>query len=687
MNSLRASFAPYWESIQRTLFLRLEQALGPLTEKQQQLVQTLEVIRIERLIPRYFRAPGRPPKDRAAMARAFVAKAVYDLPSTRALLDRLVADGALRRLCGWERKFEVPSESVFSRAFAEFADTQLPQRVHEALIRETHYDRLVGHLSRDSTAIEAREKPATKEKPPPPPKRKRGRPKKGEGIRLPGPGQEPGHRAAGSAHSGRYMGMRPSRQRYDQDTLRPERDPRDARRIQELEQENTELRKERDRWKQRSEHLQGQLDAARRAGCRQAAPFAKNRPQGRGGRPGRKAGEAYGRQGRRARPAQVDETYAAPVPAACPDCGGAVDVTGVASQYQEELPAVRPVVRRFDIEVGHCSRCQRRVQGRHALQTSDALGAAGAQLGPGVVALVVELHTEMGVPLAKVAHVLRTTFGLQVTPGGLAHLLHRTARDAAPTYTALCEQVRNSPVVTPDETGWRVAAISHWLWAFVTPETTVYAICPGRGFDDATTVLGADFAGVLVRDGWVSYRCYRAALHQSCLNHLLRRCKELQEDHPDSLWAGQVQAVLQTGLAVRDRCNAGELSEHGLASVRGRLVAQLGRLIDAPPPLDDAERFARHLATEFAAVFLFLWDLSVDATNWRAEQAIRPAVVIRKVCGGNRTRHGADSQQVLASVVRTARQRDLDLPPLIATMLRATGPVVPDAFGLPPPPA
>ena len=145
-----------------------------------------------------------------------------------------------------------------------------------------------------------------------------------------------------------------------------------------------------------------------------------------------------------------------------------------------------------------------------------------------------------------------------------------------------------------------------------------------------------------------------------------------------------MQAVLQTGLAVRDRCNDGELSEHGLASVRGRLVAQLGRLIDAPPPLDDTERFARHLATEFAAVFLFLWDLSVDATNWRAEQAIRPAVVIRKVCGGNRTRHGADSQQVLASVVRTARQRDLDLPPLIATMLRATGPVVPDAFGLPP---
>ena len=255
------------------------------------------------------------------------------------------------------------------------------------------------------------------------------------------------------------------------------------REISRLRGDLAQVNRDRGRWKRHSERLQQQLDTARRAGFRQAAPFAKDRPQGRGGRPGRRAGARYGRQACRRRPAQVDETHAAPVPAACPDCGGAIEVTRVASQYQEEIPEVRPVVRRFDIEVGHCSQCQRRVQGRHALQTSDALGAAGAQLGPGVVALVVELHTEMGVPLAKVAHVLRTTFGLQVTPGGLSHLLHRTARDAAPTYTALCEQVRNSPVVTPDETGWRVGAISHWLWAFVTPETTVWVhVRKVRGF-------------------------------------------------------------------------------------------------------------------------------------------------------------------------------------------------------------
>ena len=103
-------------------------------------------------------------------------------------------------------------------------------------------------------------------------------------------------------------------------------------------------------------------------------------------------------------------------------------MTGAASQYQEDLPPVRPLVRRFDIEVGHCSQCRRHIQGRHALQTSDALGAASAQLGPGVVALVVELHTHGGMPLAKVADLPHTRFGLHVTPGGLANLSRQLDR-------------------------------------------------------------------------------------------------------------------------------------------------------------------------------------------------------------------------------------------------------------------
>ena len=225
-----------------------------------------------------------------------------------------------------------------------------------------------------------------------------------------------------------------------------------------LERENATLIEERDHWKRRSEHLEKELEAARRAGRRQAAPFAKDRRQGTGRRPGRRAGAEYGKQGTRRSPTRVDETHAAPAPKTCPDCGGHVAVERVAAQYQEDVPDVRPLVRRFDVEVGRCAQCRRRVQGRHPLQTSDALGAAGVQLGPNVAALTAELHTESGLPLEKTARVLRTRFGLHVTKGGLVRLLHRTADAAAPAYTALCEQVRRSPVVTPDETGWRVDA-------------------------------------------------------------------------------------------------------------------------------------------------------------------------------------------------------------------------------------
>ena len=272
---------------------------------------------------------------------------------------------------------------------------------------------------------------------------------------------------------------------------------------------------------------------------------------------------------------------------------------------------------------------------------------------------------------------MRDRFGLRVTPGGLVQTLHRAARVATPPYADLCAQIRGSPVVSPDETGWRVGAVLHWLWAFTTPKTTVYAIRPGRSFDDAATILGADFAGVLVRDGWAPYRRFTHALHQSCLAHLLRRCRTLRVDHPRSPWAAHVQAVLTDALALRDRRDAHAISEHGLAVAHGRLLARLSRLIDAAPALPAAQRFAAHLHREFPAVLAFLWAPDVDATNWPAEHAIRPAVVIRKICGGNRPPRGAQTQQILASVVRTARQRHVALNDLFTTLLRAPRPIVP----------
>jgi transposase len=455
---------------------------------------------------------------------------------------------------------------------------------------------------------------------------------------------------------------------------------RQRRDLERLERERARWRRERERLRQKIDRLEDELDAARRAGFRQAAPFSKGAPAATPKRPGRKAGAAYGRPAHRAIPARVDEEYQAPLPSECPHCGARVRRIRIARQYQEDLPVVRPVVRAFHVHVGRCTGCGRRVQGRHPLQTSDALGAASAQLGPQAVALAAVLNKQLGLSVGKVATLLRERFGLRVTPGGVVQALQRAARRAQPTYDSLREQVRGSPVVTPDETGWKVAARLHWLWAFVTPTTTVYAIEDGRGFDEAAATLGAEFDGVLVRDGWAPYRRFDQAIHQTCLAHLLRRCRTLQRDHDEHYFAPRVQALLQHGLALRDRWRTGTISAHGVAVARGRLENRLDALIDDPGPARLAQRFATHLAVEFPWVFTFLLDPAIDATNWRAEQALRPAVVTRKVWGGNRTARGAQTQQVLASLLRTIQQRELDAAALLTDILRAPEPIVPLAL-------
>ncbi len=182
MNKLRNRLSQQWLTIQGSLFPWIIEELDPLTQKQQELVTTLEMLRIEAFIYSSRGYPGRPPEDRTAIARAFVAKMIYNLPTTRMLLNRLQSDISLRRICGWERVSDIPEEWTFSRAFAEFSQSQLPGRVHEAFIKDHYRGAIVGHNSRDSTAINAREKPLKKELIKQPSK-KRGRPKKGE-IRV-----------------------------------------------------------------------------------------------------------------------------------------------------------------------------------------------------------------------------------------------------------------------------------------------------------------------------------------------------------------------------------------------------------------------------------------------------------------------------------------------------------------------
>jgi hypothetical protein len=147
--------------IQRMLLPALDEEIGPLSDKEKRFVKVCELARLDTTLSNCgWCGNGRKPASRLAIAQSFVAKALWNLPTTRALIDRLQRDTHLRRLCGWQDgPNQVPNEATFSRAFAEFTEMGLGQAVHKALVTTHMGEEIVFHSSTDSTAIEAREKP------------------------------------------------------------------------------------------------------------------------------------------------------------------------------------------------------------------------------------------------------------------------------------------------------------------------------------------------------------------------------------------------------------------------------------------------------------------------------------------------------------------------------------------------
>jgi len=442
-----------------------------------------------------------------------------------------------------------------------------------------------------------------------------------------------------------------------------------------LQQEVEKLRKQNEAQREENARLRESLSEARRAGKRQAAPFSKGPPKTDPKPPGRKRGKDYGAKARRPVPDHFDESYEAPLGPRCPDCGSEdLEETRVVDQYEEDIPPVTPRVRRFRIHVGRCLRCRRRVQGRHPLQTSDAIGAACVHLGPRAKALAADLNKHIGTSFGKVRSILRTSFSLSITRGGISQALDRVAKALAPTYDALVEQVRSAEVVAADETGWKVGGHLEWLWVFVTPTVTVYRIMDGRGYAEACVVLGADFDGNLLRDGWSPYRRFEQATHQTCVGgHLIRRCKENLETAKQGTarLPHAVLGILQRALRLRDHWLEQPPTPHGRATHAGIVAAEMDRFLAWSPTDNENRKLVKHLRNERDALFTFLRNPSVPASNWWGEQAIRPAVVTRKIWGGNRTRDGAVTQQRIVTFFRTSHQQRADPYPILAQVLRS----------------
>lgn len=410
--------------------------------------------------------------------------------------------------------------------------------------------------------------------------------------------------------------------------------------------------------------LQEKLAALQRAGKRQATPFARRARVEQPKRPGRKRGR--GTFSQRAKPAAADitETKRAAL-SGCPDCGCALEQLREHEQFEIDLPEVQPQITRYIMLSGKCPQCGKRHRLTHPTQISGATGAAGVVIGPRAKAFACDLKHRLGASYGKVCEVLSDAFNLRVTRSAWCQADQRLKAQAQPIYQDLVKALQTCLVVHSDETGWRIGALSAWLWVFTNQQLTVYTIKTSRAHEVVVTILGKAFKGVLVCDCFRAYDHHELAdwLQQKCLSHLLKDLKELHETKTGGAvrFARDLATLLQEALALKKQkaaCAPEPFAQHA-----AQLEARLDALIATQRHLTDPDnaRFAKRLRKQRPHVLRFLYVDELEATNNQAERMLRPAVITRKTNGCNRTDDGAETHAILSSLLVTCRQQAIPI--------------------------
>jgi transposase len=436
------------------------------------------------------------------------------------------------------------------------------------------------------------------------------------------------------------------------------------RRIAELESQLAQAQATIQALREQVQRLVAELEAVKRAGKRQATPFARHKRATQPKRPGRKAGQGRFAYRSRPEPEQIAETQDAALPA-CPECGSSLTEVKDHEQFVIDIPPVTPISVRYVTHSGYCPACRKRVRSHHPEQTSAATGAAGVVIGPRAKALAADLKHRLGASYAKVCEVITDAFGLKVTPGGWCQADQHLAEQARQVYAELVEALRACAVVHADETGWRIGVLSAWLLVFANREITVYAIRDHRSHEVVVEILGREFKGILVSDCFLAYDDKALAdwLKQKCVGHLLRNLSELEETKARGAvrFARQVTAVLRRALTLKAERQT--LDPDRFAQRAAVLEAELDALIDPRRRLTDPDnvRLAKRLRKQRPHVLRFLYVDGLDATNNLAERQLRPGVITRKTSGCNRTQGGAAAHAILSSVLATCRQQAIPI--------------------------
>jgi transposase len=446
-------------------------------------------------------------------------------------------------------------------------------------------------------------------------------------------------------------------------------------RIAELEQQVQQLASIVAKLQKENERLRAEVEELKGTGKRQATPFARRHWVEHPKRPGRKAGK--GRFVQRAKPSlkEVNETKVAELPC-CPECGGKLHQRRTHEQFEIDLPKVEPWITRYLTYSGYCGQCRKRMRSWHPDQISHATGAAGrVVVGPRAKSLASDLKHRLGVSYAKVSEALNDSFGMHVSRSGWCRADRKLARTAQPIYERLIELIRQCSVVHADETGWRIGTLSAWLWVFTNHEITVYDIRANRSSDVVIDILGEKFKGILASDGFLAYDQKRLSdwVKQKCVGHLLADLKEMRESKTGRAlqFAQQMTALLQEALQLK--AEKPSLDPFTFAQRARTLETRLDQLIAPTRRLTDQDnvRFAKRLRKHRPHLLRFLYLDGLDATNNQAERMIRPAVIVRKTNGCNRTKAGAETHAVLSSILVTAHQHSIPILDYLVQLQRA----------------
>lgn len=372
--------------------------------------------------------------------------------------------------------------------------------------------------------------------------------------------------------------------------------------------------------------------------------------------PRKKREAQYNRARQRSTPTQIVEHRIV----ACPDCH--LRLGGISLARLREVIDVPPPpcveVTQHRIYKGWCSDCQRWHEA--PVDFSEQVLGQG-RIGARLASIIAYLRTVMRLPLRQLRDALRDLHGFEVSLGELVELLHRIKEYAQPLLDGLKAEIRASPAVQADETGWREEGQNGYIWSVCTPTIRYYEYHHSRGGEVVKHLIGEDFQGVLGSDFYAGYNIHQG-LHQRCWVHFLRDVHELKDDFPENQelwqWAKEVKTLYEQAVAWAAKGVDPALSPRQQQQLRvaqqHAFEQQLWTICQpyvqtTTPQHTLCERVERFLPE----LFVFVAVPGVPAHNNLAERSVRPLVIARKISGGTRSPQGSETRMGLASLFGT----------------------------------